>query len=102
METERKIKAVEIPDGIDAGTMVYVIRFLGEKQSMHGTAFVRLQEVMEWAEEIWTNMNSRIMFDSLCMLGMIYATVDDEEKEVAAIHAIILQDGNSEFNPMEI
>ena len=91
-----------MPEGTEPGIMVYAIKFLGEEPSMHGTGFVRIQEIMIWAEEVWTNMNSRLMFDSSLMTGMIYATIDGEEKEVATIHAVIPDTDNSLENPIEI
>lgn len=102
MNENRIVQAVELPDRVVPGTMIFAIRFLGEKQSMHGTGFVRIQEIMDWAEEVWTDMDSRVMFDSKNMAGAIYATVDNEEKVVAAIHAMIPQEGNSESNPIEV
>jgi hypothetical protein len=102
MNEERTIQAVEVPDGIEPGTMIFAIRFLGEKSSMHGKGFIRIQEMMEWAEEIWTDMDSRIMFDSKNMVGAIYATIDGKEEIVAAIHAMIPQADNSIDNPLEV
>jgi len=101
-QEHRTIQAVELPDGVAPGTMVFAVRFLGEKQSMHNKGFTRIQEIMEWAEEIWTNMNSKIMFDSAHMTGAIYATINEKEKIVAAIHAVIPDTDNSLENPIEV
>lgn len=88
---EQEAKAVEVEGNAKVGTILYCIQFVDGKKTMHNKVYVTIQEMMIWAETMWTNMKPRITIDTLEMNGKIYATIDEQEKLVANITMLPLQ-----------
>lgn len=91
MESKVNIKEVKVSGDAKVGTILYAVNFADDKKTMNDTIYVTIQEMMIWAETMWTNMKPRITIDTLEMNGKIYATIDEQEKLVANITMLPLQ-----------